>query len=81
MRMVCISRNNDIGVGLRFAGIQTFIIDEAENIVIKLKDLIKDEDVGIINVTEDVYNLCHEEIDKITQKKDFPLIIKIPNTK
>lgn len=81
MRMVCISRNNDIGAGLRFAGIQSFIIDETENIIKKINELIEDKDVGIINVTEDVYNLCHEEIDKIIQKKDFPLIIKIPNTK
>ena len=48
MRMVCISNSNDITVGLRLSGVQSFFI--------------KDE-------------------EEIKNKKNLPLIVKIPNTK
>lgn len=81
MRMVCISKNNDIAVGLRLAGVQSFFIRDDIEIKEKIKELAVDDNVGIINVTEEVYEIAKEELESISNSKDLPLIIKIPNTK
>lgn len=81
MRMVCISNNNDIAVGLRLAGIESFFIRDEKQIKEKIKQLSNDENVGIINVTEEVYNIAEEEIKYISENKELPLVVKIPNSK
>lgn len=81
MRMVCISKDNDIAVGLRLAGVQSFYIRDDNEIKEKLKQLADDSNVGIINVTEEVYDIAKEEIKIISESKELPLIVKIPNTK
>lgn len=81
MRMVCISKSNDIAVGLRLAGVQSFFIIDDRKIKEKIQELSTDTDIGIINVTEEVYEIAKEELEKISSTKELPLIVKIPNTK
>lgn len=81
MRMVCISKSNDIAVGLRLAGVQSFFIRDDRKIKEKIQELSTDTDIGIINVTEEVYEIAKEELEKISSTKELPLIVKIPNTK
>lgn len=81
MRMVCISRSNDIAIGLRLAGIQSFFIKNEDKIKEKIIELSKDENVGIINVTEEVYEIAKSELDKISKEQELPLVVKIPNSK
>ena len=81
MRMVCISNSNDITVGLRLSGVQSFFIKDEEEIKNKIKEVSEDEDVGILNVTESVYEIAKDELEEIQNTKNLPLIVKIPNTK
>lgn len=81
MRMVCISRSNDIAIGLRLAGVQSFLIKDEKEIKDKIRELSKDANVGIINVTEDVYEIAKAELNSISKTQDLPLIVKIPNSK
>jgi len=39
MRMVCISRSNDIAIGLRLAGVQSFFIKDEKEIKDKIREL------------------------------------------
>ena len=80
MRMVCISKSYDIAVGLRLAGIESFFIKDNEEIIKKILELSKDNNVGIINVTEEVYDVAKNEIRKISENQDLPLIVTIPNS-
>lgn len=80
MRMVSISKDNDIAVGLRLAGIQSFFIKEDNEIKRKIIELSTDDNVGIINVTEEVYAIAIEEIKLIEENQELPLIVKIPNS-
>lgn len=80
MRMVCISKSNDIAIGLRLAGVQSFFIRDDIEIKNKIKELSKDSNVGIINVTGEVYEIAKEELDEISNNQDLPLIVKIPNS-
>ena len=81
MRMVCISKENDITIGLRSAGVQSFSLRDNDEIINKIKELSKDTDVGIINVTEEVYEIAKKEIESILENQDLPLVVKIPNSK
>ena len=81
MRMVCISRSNDIAIGLRLAGVQSFFIRDENKIKEKIKELSKDAGVGILNVTEEVYEIAKSELDSISKNQDLPLVVKIPNSK
>ncbi len=81
MRMVCISRSNDIAIGLRLAGVQSFFIRDENKIKEKIAELSKDADVGILNVTEEVYEMAKIELDEISKIQDLPLVVKIPNSK
>ena len=80
MKMICISKEHDIAIGLRLAGIQSFTIDKDDDIKNKIIKLSKDADVGIINVTEEVYNIARKEIEQILNNQDLPLISVIPNS-
>lgn len=81
MKMVCISKSMDIAVGLRLAGVQSFFIRDDNEIKNKIKELSKDENVAIINVTEEVYDVATKELQEISNNQDLPLIVKIPNSK
>ncbi len=81
MRMVCISRSNDIAIGLRLAGVQSFFIRDENKIKEKIIELSKDAGVGILNVTEEVYEIAKSELDSISKNQDLPLVVKIPNSK
>lgn len=81
MRMVCVSNINDIAVGLRLAGVESFFIRDENQIKEKILELGKDENIGLINVTEDVYNIAENEIHCISENRELPLIVKIPNSK
>ena len=58
MKMVCISKSNDIAVGLRLAGVDSYVIRKDEDILRKIDELSLIEDIAIINVTEDVYEIA-----------------------
>lgn len=81
MRMVCISKEHDIAIGLRLAGVQSFSITKEDEMKNKIKELSRDSDVGIINVTEEVYEIAQMEIEDIIKNQELPLIVKIPNSK
>ena len=81
MRMVCISKNSDIAVGLRLAGVESFYIKESKDILLKIEEVLRDENVGILNVTEEVYEIAKGILDRTRETRNLPLIVKIPNSK
>lgn len=81
MRMVCISKSNDIATGLRLAGIQSFFIKDENKIKEKIAELSRDTNVAILNVTEEVYEIAKSELDKISKTQELPLVVKIPDSK
>ena len=79
MKMVCISDSRDIAVGLRLAGVQSFVIRDKDQILEKVKELSKDKEVGIINVTKKVYEIAKTDLEEISAMQDLPLIVQIPD--
>ncbi len=66
--------------GLRTAGIEYSIITEKEEILDKINEILEDKSIGILGITETIYKMIEQEILKIQEKNNLPLIIKIPNS-
>jgi vacuolar-type H+-ATPase subunit F/Vma7 len=77
--MVYIAKERDSVVGLRLAGVQSFMLREDKEIIEKVKELSNDQDVGIINVTKEVYKIAKEELDNTKENKSFPLVVVMPD--
>lgn len=81
MKMIGITTNNDFAAGLRLAGVECFVIRDPGKIKEKIKEISKDPEVGILNVTDDVYKIAKEELTEILNTQDLPLVVKVPGVK
>lgn len=79
MKSFLISDNRDTWVGMRLAGINGIIVHEKDELMGAIQTAIKDEEVGLIIMTEKVVDLAKEEIMEIKLKVARPLIIEIPD--
>lgn len=79
MRLYLISDNIDTQVGLRLAGIDGVVVHEREKALSSLNAAIEDEDIGVVLITEKLSRLCEDEILKIKQTNEKPLIVEIPD--
>ena len=79
MRSFLISDNRDTWVGMRLAGIQGVIIHEKDELIRTIKEIVKDESIGIVIMTEKIVALAPEEIIEWKLKAARPLIIEIPD--
>lgn len=79
MKIFCISDNIDVAVGLRLAGINFKIIEEKNLILKQIEELSKNNEYGILALTDNVYKKVEKEVLIIKEQINFPLIIKIPD--
>lgn len=79
MRFFLISDNTDTAVGLRLAGIEGVVVQDAEDVRNSLKKALSDKDIGIILITHKLYKLCPEYITEIKSLHSVPIITEIPD--
>ncbi|OON95827.1 MAG: ATP synthase subunit F [Epulopiscium sp. Nele67-Bin005] len=79
MKSFVISDNKDTWVGMRLVGIQGVIAHTKEEVMYNINEVLKDEEIGLIILTEKVVDLASEEILHIKLTKKIPLIIEIPD--
>ena len=77
MKLYCISDDVDTAVGLKLTGIKSVILKNKEEIELEIEKVVKDKEIGILIVTEKIYNLAKEKLDYIKNNKNLPLIVKI----
>lgn len=77
MRMFCISDDIDISTGLKLSGIKSVILESQDDINNEIDKVLKDSTIGVLIVTEKIYNIAKQEIDYIKNNKKLPLIVKI----
>ena len=77
MKLYCISDDVDTAVGLKLTGIKSVILKNKEEIELEIEKVVKDKEIGILIVTEKIYNLAIEKLDYIKNNKNLPLIVKI----
>ena len=79
MKSFLISDNRDTWVGKRLAGINGIIIHEKDELLEALNAARKDEEIGLIIMTEKIVDLAKDEIMEFKLKVARPLIIEIPD--
>lgn len=79
MKMFCISDNTDTAVGLKFAGVDYIVLKDREEILAKIEEILKDKSIGILAVTNIIYEKVSDELKQIEEKRNIPLVVKIPS--
>ena len=79
MKSFLISDNKDTWVGMKLAGIEGVIVHTREEVFHAIKSTMKNDEIGILILTEKVVDQVRAEVMglKLTCKK--PLIIEIPD--
>lgn len=68
--------------GFRLAGIKDcYEVERSEEARDIIRRLVKEEDMGMIIITEDIAEALREEIDALTEGVVTPLIVEVPNSK
>jgi len=79
MKSFLISDNRDTWVGMKLAGIDGILVRNREYALQAIKDAIKNNEIGILILTESVVNMATEEVMELKLKSKTPLIIEIPD--
>ncbi len=79
MKIFLISDNLDTSTGLRLAGISGVLVHEKEEIEKALDDVLADESIGIVVLTEKNASLVSEKLDHIKNNCAIPLVVVVPD--
>ena len=74
MKIYCITENNDLEVGLKLAGCDGITLQENDNMEEKIDEVVKNKEIGILVVSNEIYKKSKEKIDDIRINKKLPLI-------
>lgn len=75
MKIYSILDEIDCAVGLKLAGISVAVLNEKQEIDSKIDELLKEDDIGILVVSKQVYAQSKEKLDEIKVKRKTPLIV------
>jgi V/A-type H+-transporting ATPase subunit F len=79
MKSFLISDNKDTIVGLRLAGIEGVLAENKEEIKSSFEEAIENKDIGIILLTEKVFEKIKDRVLEQKVSGDSPLITTIPD--
>ncbi|MFZ5968602.1 MAG: V-type ATP synthase subunit F [Bacillota bacterium] len=79
MKSFLISDNQDTLIGMRLAGIKGVLVKNREEALEQLQKTLDSSEIQIVIVTEAVLAMAEEEIMELKIKRDYPLIIEIPD--
>ncbi len=77
MKMYCITDHIDTAIGLKLTGIEAVVVQEKEDIENQLQKVLENETIGILIVTENIYEIAKQQLDEIKQKFKMPLLVRI----
>ena len=79
MKCYLISDNVDTLTGMQLAGIEGSVLHDKAEIADKIREVVADEDIAVLAVTEKIEELCPDEIGNIRQSVKRPLVVIIPD--
>ena len=77
MKMYCITANMDTAVGLKLTVIDTVVVQKKEEIEIEIDKALEDKNIGILIVTDKIYEISKEKLNQIRNKFKIPLLVKL----
>ncbi len=70
----------DTVVGFRLAGVkQGYVVESPEEALQRLREVVREEDVGLVIITERLMDKIRSEAEKLLEKRSFPLLVEIPD--
>ncbi|MGO1368699.1 V-type ATP synthase subunit F [Senegalia sp. (in: firmicutes)] len=79
MKSFLISDNRDTFLAMRLAGIDGVIVNEKDEILKELNLAIKNENIGIIIITEKIQEKVMDKVMEIRIEENNHLIVTIPD--
>lgn len=79
MRFHLISDNTDTQVGMRLAGIPGEVVHTQEEVKKAIGEAIKNEEIGVILITNKLVDLCRDYIYQMKLSVPKPLIVEVPD--
>lgn len=79
MKMYLISDNVDTYTGMRLAGVDGIVVHEKDELHEALQNVLKDDSVGIVLLTEKFGREFPDIIDEFRLERKMPLLIEIPD--
>jgi V/A-type H+-transporting ATPase subunit F len=79
MKMFLFSDNKDTYVGMRLAGVDGVIVRDEEETQEQLNRVLKDQEVGILLVTEFLAQKYQDIFQDIKMNRRLPLLVEIPD--
>lgn len=77
MKMYCITSDIDTKVGLRLTGIDGIVTKEKQESDEKIEEVLKNEDIGILIVTNKIYEMSKQKLDYVCENRKMPLLVII----
>ena len=79
MRFFLICDNDDVAVGMRLAGVESFKTNDSGEVARLLGELSRDENTGIILINHSLGVKCAGIITDFRKKNTVPVIVEIPD--
>ncbi|WP_128425052.1 V-type ATP synthase subunit F [Gudongella oleilytica] len=79
MKSYLISDNRDTIIGMRLANIEGVLAQTREEIIARFKEAVEDKDIGIIIITEKIFEEMKEEVLELKRTGSSQLIVTIPD--
>ncbi|WP_456475802.1 V-type ATP synthase subunit F [Candidatus Pyrohabitans sp.] len=79
---VSVIADYDTVVGFRLAGVREgYPVDSPEEALERLREIVKKDEVGLVIVTERLVDKIRGDVDRLLEKRNFPLLVEIPDKK
>ncbi len=79
MKFFLISDTHDTVIGMRLAGIEGAVAEDAVSAASALEAACADPEIGIVLITEHLSGICGDLVSEIKMKHSHPLIVEIPD--
>ena len=79
MKLYLISDDSETLTGMRLVGIEGVFADNSEDLKAAVESSVKDEEIGVILITENLVSRCTELVYKYKINLKRPLIVEIPS--
>jgi len=81
MKIFLISDNYDMYIGFRLVGIAGMVVKNTEKLDTQIEEVIKEENIGILLISQKLCKTSPKLIDDIKDNRRFPLVVEIPDRK
>ncbi len=77
MKIYCISDSLETAIGMKLAGVESVVLNSKDEIDKKIDEVSNNQDIGILVISKEIYQMSKEKLDNIIKFKRTPLVIQI----